>query len=300
LFVTVTVELGDDGRDDIHIHPGGQGFWIARMLRHLGETPILCAPLGGEAGRVLRALIPDWEIGLSAIEIASGSPAYVHDRRSGGRVTIARGATPVLDRHERDDIYSAVLDKALETGVCVITGRVDEYFSPDVYRRLGADLASNEIRVVGDLHGAELDAFLDGGPIGVLKVSDEDLLEDGRIADDDEATVIDAMERLEAGGARSVVVSRGVQPAMARFDRVTYLARPPEIEAADHRGAGDSMTAGLAVAVARNLDPEDALRLACAAGAANVARHGLGNASVDLVAQLAERVVLERLVETPS
>ena len=39
LVLTVTIESPPDGRDDeIHFHPGGQGFWIARTLRHLIST----------------------------------------------------------------------------------------------------------------------------------------------------------------------------------------------------------------------------------------------------------------------
>jgi 1-phosphofructokinase len=295
LVVAVTVERRDDGHDDIHIHPGGQGFWIARMVRHLGGRPILCAPLGGESGRVIHALVPEWGIDLAAVEISSGSPAYVHDRRRGERVTVAEGTSPVLDRHERDHLYSAVLDKSLAAGVAVITGRVDGVFSADVYRRLGADLASNGVRVVGDLHGDELDAFLEGGPIDVLKVSDEDLHQDGRIADLQPHALLDAIARLEEAGAATVVVSRGTEPVIASVDGAILIARPPELEEVDFRGSGDSMTAGLAIAVARGLDPEEALRLACAAGTANVARHGLGNASLDLITQLADRVELERM-----
>lgn len=112
LFVSVTIEERDDGSDDIHIHPGGQGFWIARMVRHLGAKPILCAPLGGETGTIIEALTAQWGIDLATAGIAAASPAYVHDRRKGDRETIAASPAPVLDRHERDDVYSAVLDHA--------------------------------------------------------------------------------------------------------------------------------------------------------------------------------------------
>ncbi len=53
------------------------------------------------------------------------------------------------------------------------------------------------------------------------------------------------------------------------------------------------MTAGLAAGVSRGLDPVDILKLACAAGTANVTRHGLGSASDDLIDTLAERVEIE-------
>ena len=294
LFVAVTIERRDDGHDDIHIHPGGQGFWIARMIRHLGAVPVLCAPLGGETGFVIRALMPTWGIDLVAVDIAAGSPAYVHDRRDWDRHTLAEVPPPILDRHERDDVYSAVLDRSLAAGVCVITGRTDDLFPPDVYRRLGRDFASNGVSVVGDLHGEELDSFLEGGPMEVLKVSDEDLLADARVDDVDPPSLIAAAELLERRGAAAVVVSRASEPVVARFSGTTFTAVPPPIETVDLRGAGDSMTAGLATALASGLGPEDALRLACAAGAANVARHGLGNASAELIHQLLDRVQIDR------
>ena len=35
-IVTVSVELRSDGDDEIHVHAGGQGVWVARLLAKLG------------------------------------------------------------------------------------------------------------------------------------------------------------------------------------------------------------------------------------------------------------------------
>jgi 1-phosphofructokinase len=64
----------------------------------------------------------------------------------------------------------------------------------------------------------------------------------------------------------------------------------PRFEALDHRGAGDSKTAGLAVGCARRLAWEATLRLGAAAGALNVTRHGLGAGQSDSIATIAERI----------
>ena len=55
VWLTVTVEQNVQGDDDIHLHAGGQGIWIARMLRQLGQEPVVCAPVGGESGRAFLA-----------------------------------------------------------------------------------------------------------------------------------------------------------------------------------------------------------------------------------------------------
>lgn len=60
------------------------------------------------------------------------------------------------------------------------------------------------------------------------------------------------------------------------------------------------MTAGLAAALKRALGTEDMLRLASAAGAANVTRHGLGSADAELIPGLTEKVEVSRLAPTPA
>lgn len=297
LTLTVTIEKATEAApDDIHIHPGGQGFWVARMLRHLKERPLLCGPVGGEAGAVLRNLIEIWGVDLSPVEVQEASPAIVQDRRSGDRSPVAEAMAGTLARHELDDAYGRILDHALSCDVVVITGQPSEIVPVDTYRRLGHDLNSADVRVVGDFHGTELDAFLEGGRLDFLKVSDQDLVDDGRPSPDDEEIAIAELQRLHHAGAENVVISRGDRPALALIEGATYRVTGPALEAVDYRGAGDSMTAGLSAAMRRGLGPEETLRLAAGAGAANVTRHGLGSASDDLIPRLAERVEVELLV----
>ncbi len=299
ISLTVTIESGrEDVPDEIHIHPGGQGFWVARMLRHLGERPLLCGPIGGEVGAVILGLVEQWGIEISPMEMNGSSPATIQDRRSGDRDLIAQADSPALDRHELDDTYGRFLDKALTSQVCVITGQTSEIVPVETYRRLGHDLASADVRVVGDFHGPELEAYLDGGSLDMLKISDEDLMSDGLLRDEGEASALSALDVLVEQGARSVVLSRAQKPAIAIISGNIYRAVIPALEPADFRGAGDSMTAGLAAAVNRGLSPEESLKLACGAGAANATRHGLGSASDDLIPKLAERVEVEALTST--
>lgn len=297
LFATVTIEPGEEGFDAIHFHMGGQGFWVARMIRSLGERPVLCAPAGGESGHVLNGLVAPTGLDFAAVRAARESPAYVHDRRNGERQVVATSRSPDLTRHEMDDLFGKTLRHSIAAGTCVITGRPEgARLTPGFYRRLGADLAAAGVRTVGDFHGEELASFLVGGPLDVLKVSDEDLVEDGTPVSDEEA-VWNAVDELTAAGARAVVVSQANRGALASFDGVRYRATTPEFEVVDHSGAGDSMTAALAVAVVRGLDPVDALRLACAAGAANVTRHGRGSSQADLVQGLTDLVNVEKIAQ---
>src|SRR5262245_36206573 len=109
-LLTMSIErTGDAPTDELHFHPGGQGFWIARMLTRLGARPLLVAPVGGESGEVLRVLTRTWDVHLEAVTMAAESPSYVHDRRSGTRDKLAQSRLPKLDRHELDDLYGNVI-----------------------------------------------------------------------------------------------------------------------------------------------------------------------------------------------
>ena len=55
-LLSITIEPAG-GADEIHLHPAGQGVWVARMATELGALPVLCGLAGGEAGAVLGALL---------------------------------------------------------------------------------------------------------------------------------------------------------------------------------------------------------------------------------------------------
>jgi 1-phosphofructokinase len=287
---TVTIEAGADGQPEVHFHAGGQGFWISRMVNRLGARALLCVPLGGETGIVLRTLIQNEGVALKALPVREWNGGYVHDRRTGERQTLATMPSAKLSRHELDDLYDEVLVAGLGAGVAVLTGPAEaRVLAADTYRRLSYDLSKNGVAVVADLSGDALKAA--NGGVKFLKVSHHELIDAEYAESESLASLADGARRLrDASGAENVVVSRAEQPALVLAEDRMVEVVAPNFEALDHRGAGDSMTAGLAVGCARRLDLEPTLRLAAAAGALNVTRHGLGTGQSDGIERIAKRV----------
>jgi 1-phosphofructokinase len=236
---------------------------------------------------------------LRAVESSGSNGSYVHDRRHGERVSLAEMAPKPLSRHEVDELYGAALVAGLEADVYVLGGPgpwSPPVIPPDFYRRLASDLRANGKLVVADLSGEPLDCALEGG-LDVLKVSHEELLADGRAKDDGVESLVTAMEDVRRAGAEHVVVSRAEAPALALANGEVVEVHHPRLEPVDPRGAGDSMTAGLAAALARGEPMDAALRLAGAAGALNVARRGLATGDRREIERLATHVELRPLTE---
>jgi 1-phosphofructokinase len=296
-LLTVTVEAGSAG-DEIHLHAGGQGFWVAQMIANLGVEVSVCGPFGGESGRVVRTLVEqDDHISLRAIETVGSNGVYIHDRRGGERVMVAEAPPDPLDRHESDDLYGAALVGGLEARVAVLAGPgpwTTPVLSPDHYRRLAGDLRANGTAVVADLSGEPLTFALEGG-LTVLKVSHEQLLEDGRVEKAAEEELVEAMFELRRQGAEHVLITRAEEPALALFGDGAVTIGAPSVEVVDHRGAGDSMTAGLAAGLAAGMDMLDALRLGAAAAVLNVTRRGLATGGRREIERLAGHIELQPL-----
>ena len=226
VHLSITIEAG--AGDEIHLHAGGQGVWVARMLRRLGHGPIICAPVGGEIGRAFVGLTAEWDLQVRPVKTSRETSAYVLDRRTGPQ-EVARSAHVGLGRHEADELYNQFLQLALGAGRCVVTGpEGDEPYMVDLFRRLGADLDAADVDVVADLHGPELDGYLDGGPLRILKVSAGDLVKDGLITEndrDDEGTLRGICKKLRDRGAAAVVVSRGGAAHLSSLPRPRATTR---------------------------------------------------------------------------
>jgi 1-phosphofructokinase len=252
----------------------------------------VCGPFGGETGRVVEHLAGLEGDRVLATRYDGANGAYVHDRRDGGREEVVRTTPSVLNRHEEDDLFGTVLVQALDADVVVLTGAEPaETVDADLLGRLATDLRANGRRVVADLSGDAARCAVDAG-LDVLKISHEEMVEGGFAEGEDLAALVAGAQALRERGAGAVVVSRADEPTLVVTDAGTALVRTPPVTIVDHRGAGDSMTAGIAVAVGRGQDVVEAVRLGAAAGALNVTRHGLGSGRREQIERMVHEVAV--------
>jgi 1-phosphofructokinase len=273
-YLTVTIESAPNGDDEVHLHAGGQGFWVARLATELGADVTLCTALGGESGDVVGHLL-----GLQPIELVAtnggANGVYVHDRRGGERREVGDAPPHALDRHAVDDLYGAALAAAVDADVFAITGTNPADVLPDgFFERLIGDVGRAGTMTVADLSGEQLAEALRAG-LDVLKVSEEELRRDGLLTDGDD-DVVAAARRVQERGAKAVVVTRAAEGTVVVDDDVTEV-HAPRVEAVDPAGAGDSLTGAVAAVLAKGGTLAEAVQLGTAAAALNVTRRGLGS-----------------------
>jgi 1-phosphofructokinase family hexose kinase len=111
-----------------------------------------------------------------------------------------------------------------------------------------------------------------------------------------DAEVLKAATQLRDRGIANVVVSLGRQGTIALGADGAWRAYPPPVETVSAVGSGDSLVAGLVLALSRGDSLEEGLRIGTAAGAATAMRPGTRLARGDDIRRLIPRVVVEPLM----
>ena len=291
-LLAITIERRGEDQDDVHMHPAGQGVWVARMAAQLESNPILCGFIGGETGRVLRPLLDDLDADLRLVHTDASSGTYVIDRRSGERDMVASAWSDPPSRHEIDDLFSVTVAAALQSEVLVICGPVPSEALPlEIFGSLVADAHAGGVKTIIDLSPPRLNSALEGKP-DFVKLNDWQLAEflEGPATEPEQIRA--GAERVLEAGAGCVMVTRGGDPALIMTRDRAWELKPPRFRRGAPEGSGDSMVGALAATLARGMEIEDALRWGGAAGATNFLRHGLGTGSHDVVSDLLEHVEL--------
>jgi hypothetical protein len=147
LVLEISVERSPADETEIHIHAGGQGFWVARLAHALGAQVRLCTTLGGESGVVLRGLVERTGFALEAVRSGHVTATYIEDRRGEEPIDLAVTQVPPLGRHEIDELYGMTLAGGLNSDGVLITGpRTEDQLDRDFYRRLVGDLHQRRVR----------------------------------------------------------------------------------------------------------------------------------------------------------
>jgi len=293
-LLSVTIERRGES-DDVHLHPAGQGVWVARMAGELGAHPVLCGFIGGETGKVLHPLLDELPGDRRLVSTAAWSGSYVMDRRSGEREPIAYAWSAPPTRHELDDLVSLTTTAALTSQVLVVCGPVPEDSLPlETFGKLVADARAGDTRSIVDLSAPRLRSALEGEP-DIVKLNDWQLAEyvQGPVAKP--ADMRAAAEDILNSGARTVIVTRGGDPALILTHDGAWELTPPRFEEGAPEGSGDSMVGAMGAMLARGRPLEDVVRWGAAAGAANFLRHGLGTGSHTVVEDLLSRVELREV-----
>jgi len=257
--------------------PGGGGINVARAIRALGGQALAVFPAGGPTGAVLQTLLAEEGVACQPIHIAGRTRENlaVDERRSGQQFRFVMPG-PALQAEELDACLSALAGIRPQPAYVVASGSLPPGCPDDFYAEIIDWAATNGIRIVLDTSGAALNVIL-GKKVFLVKPSRAELEHlTGSIFTDRSSITAAARDLVAQQCAEIVVVSLGAEGAILASEKMTGFLPAPHVKVCSTVGAGDSMVAGLVLAIAQGQPLEKALQLGIVAGAAATLRPGTG------------------------
>jgi 6-phosphofructokinase 2 len=254
------------------IEPGGGGLNVSRAIAKLGGSSRAVWACGGPPGRILADLLDAEGIEHEPVEINAHTRQnlIVREESSGRQFRFGMpGAELTADEAER---FIERIGQS-DAEYIVASGSLPPGLDDDFYARLSS-AADRSKRFVLDTSGAPL-IRAHSGNVWLVKPNVRELCDLTGCQLDDDRAVEDAARGLIADhGVAVVVVSLGAGGAMVVTETECHHIPSPTVPIRSKVGAGDSMVAGIVLALERGRSFREATRFGVAAGAAAVMTPG--------------------------
>lgn len=230
-------------------HPGGKGANQALAAERLGGDVCMIGRVGRDAlAEEALALLLEADVDVGGVvaddALATGVALIAVDPEGENQIVVAAGANHAVTPEQ--------LPQRIETPLIV---------------QLELPLETVEA-AVGRATGFVCANLAPAAPVSEMLLRRCDLI----VVNETEAAFYG--DALHHGGGR-VVITKGAKGA-AMFQRGVEMAwaTPPKVTAVDATGAGDCFVGAITVALLEGMEPADALKFACAAGAMAATRPG--------------------------
>ncbi|HSU53260.1 MAG TPA: hexose kinase [Candidatus Dormibacteraeota bacterium] len=278
-----------------HDGAAGKAVNVAKVLKILGEDPILIGLFGGQRGKDLQEQLCGLGIQTDSITVPAETRLCTTIIDQGQAVqTELVEESKAVEAAIYEELIAIVRTRAKNCPAAIMSGTLTPGAPASFYARCVGAANENRALSIVDARGP---ALLEALPVrpGVVKPNRAELAATvgGELSTD--KSLGDAMRALHERGAQRVIITAGADPVMAfdgqRFWRITA----PRVTTVNPIGSGDAFTAGLTIGLLRGDELGEACRLASAAGAANALSLMPGELELKDVKRLAGEVKVEQI-----
>lgn len=276
---------------------GGKGINVSKTIRELGGTSIATGFLGGNAGKTIQSVLGKKEIGNDFIQVDGETRTNTKVFEKNGAVTELNEPGPVISEDQIHALLQKLEDYADDHTLFVLAGSIPAGVDRNIYAEITRLVHKKGAKVLLDADGELFRNSLEAVP-DIIKPNRVELEEyagfDYRASQEE---LLNLARKIRQKGIGTVAVSMGKSGAMLVKDG--YEVRCPALYVKAHStvGAGDAMVAALAYSWDQGLDDDALTRLCIAASAGAVTTIGTKPPTRELVDQLAEQVIIERIGE---
>ena len=248
---------------------GGKGTHVSLNLCQLGVDNCAFGLAYGANGReIMRALRQEGvDVRFVYNERANSRVNTLLIEENGNCTTVAEpGVVPT--EQEFNDLLTAMKESIKPGDSLVLSGDASNC-PPDVYVRILQELADKQLHIYLDASGPSLLQCLPSSPFFIKPNEDELSQICGRPLQSERDIIESVCKISEEYDIQIIAVTLGHNGSVVKMGGDIYRVKPPQVQVRNTIGCGDCFLSGMIYGSAKNLSPEESLRFATAASAAN-------------------------------
>ena len=275
---------------------GGRGINAARVLTSFGAPALAITTSGKDVGRKFEEHLADDTFGKEIVKIRNAIRINltISDQRGLSIKLNERG--PALSDTELDKILKATEKHLPEASWLMLCGSLPPSVNPHFYTKLIKLATKHKVETLLDADGDALLFGLEAHPT-IVKPNQSEAERIMNAALITRTQLIEAVQRIKALGAKSVVLSLGSRGAIAATSTEGVLeVTPPVVDALCPIGAGDAMAAAIVWSLEQGDSLGEAVRWGVAAGTASAMLPGIELASLEQSRAIYQKTSITRVV----
>jgi 6-phosphofructokinase 2 len=256
------------------LEPGGGGINVARAIKKLGGEAKAIYPAGGYTGMYFNKLLT--QEGISSIIVESKNETreniIILDETTNKQYRFGMPGSP-LSEHEWKQVLK-IIEEMDDVGYIVASGSLPPGVPTDIFARIARLAKNKNARLVVDSSGDALKYAVEEG-VYLIKPNLREL--SGLVGKDylqDNEVGMYAKQLVMQKKTTGVMVSMGAKGAMLVTCDHEEMIVAPMVEKKSTVGAGDSLVAGMVLALSQGSNWENAARYGVACGTAATMNEG--------------------------
>ena len=272
---------------EINIRAGGKGINVSKVLANLDLSSKALGFTGGFIGDFIKKDLETQNIDTDFVSLDGITRINVKINNNNKETEIA-GLSPKIPDFKKDELVKKLMN--LKDGdTLILSGSIPDSLTKDIYKEISKKVPEN-VKIVLDTRGNLLDENIHNNFL--IKPNIKELEEMFEMDLDTTAKVIEKCKYFLDKNIKNIIVSMGGKGALYINSNGAYTAEVPKGTLINSVGAGDSMVAGFVAGFELGKLPEEAFKLAVAAGSATAYSYGLGEK--DLINKLYNEIKIKK------
>ena len=254
--------------------PGGGGINVSRALEHMHCKSTAMYFAGGFNGNFFKKLLRKEKVESIAVPVIANmrTNIIIFEKSTGLQYRFGMVSQPIKNREWKGFLKRLEAQEGYE--YVVASGSLPDGVPPDFFGKVAAIVKKKNAKLIIDTSGEALKHAIKEG-VYLIKPNIGELSNlYGKENLQKEEVLVAARSIIQQGGCEIMVVSMGKEGAMLISSDKSFQVTAPEVTVKSTVGAGDSMVAGMVLAISKGWELEQVLKYGIACGTAATINSG--------------------------